>query len=255
LTAQSKQARAADRDARRAEKAQRVRIARRHEQGEWPLDATTLDKAELEPGDVRMPLPPEPPPLTDYRAIAESAQPLDQHPEAERTLVIARWHERERERAKIAALRGPVWTTSLVDERLGLAMEIELRSGGRLGPRQYGSVMPTPRRDLGDLVAAAENGSLRHLLSKMLRYRVVYSGEDIRRANEAITWVAEYLADERDREIPLFVNAGALWRATHYRIQRACTEYGLERSTFYRKRKLGLERIVEGLIGDRRAPL
>ena len=255
MIAQSKQARAAEREARRAEKTQRVRIARRHEQGEWPLDATTLDKAELEPGDVRMPLPPEPPPLADYRAIAESAQPIDRHPEAERTLVIARWHERERERAKVAALRGPVWTTSLVDERLTLALEIELRTTGRLGPRQFGSTMPTPRRDLADLVGAAENGSLRHLLSKMLRYKVSYSGEDIRRANEAITWVAEYLADERDREVPLFVNAGAMWRAARYRVQRACYDYGIEPSRYYRKRKLGLERIVEGLIGDRRAPL
>jgi hypothetical protein len=105
------------------------------------------------------------------------------------------------------------------------------------------------------LVAAAENGSLRHLLSKMLRYKVSYSGEDIRRANEAITWVAEYLADERDREVPLFVNAGAMWRAARYRVQRACCDYGIEPSRYYRKRKQGLERIVLGLVADRRAPL
>ena len=243
----------ADREAKRAEKMQKARIARRHEQGEWPLNAATLERADLEPGDVRMPLPPEPPPLTDYRRIAEAGAVYE--PEADRNLVIARWHDRERERAKVAALRGPVWTTSLVDERLTLALEIELRTTGRLGPRQFGSTMPTPRRDLADLVGAAENGSLRHLLSKMLRYKVSYSGEDIRRANEAITWVAEYLADERDREVPLFVNAGAMWRAARYRVQRACYDYGIEPSRYYRKRKLGLERIVEGLIGDRRAPL
>ena len=62
----------ADREAKRAEKMQKARIARRHEQGEWPLNAATLERADLEPGDVRMPLPPEPPPLTDYRRIAEA---------------------------------------------------------------------------------------------------------------------------------------------------------------------------------------
>jgi len=253
LTSQSKSQRAADRESRRAERIQKARIARRHEQGEWPLDAATLDKADLEPGDVRMPLPPEPPPLTDYRTVAESAGRYE--PEADRNLVLLRWHERERERTKVAALRGPVWTPGLVDERLALAMEIELRGGGRLGPRQFGSTMPTPRRDLADLVGAAENGSLRHLLSKMSRYKVSYSGEDIRRANEAITWVAEYLADERDREVPLFVNAGAMWRAARYRVQRACCDYGIEPSRYYRKRKQGLERIVLGLVADRRAPL
>ena len=243
----------ADREAKRAEKMQKARIARRHEQGEWPLNAATLERADLEPGDVRMPLPPEPPPLTDYRRIAEAGAVYE--PEADRNLVIARWHDRERERAKVAALRGPVWTTSLVDERLTLALEIELRTTGRLGPRQFGSTMPTPRRDLADLVGAAENGSLRHLLSKMLRYKVSYSGEDIRRANEAITWVAEYLADERAREVPLFVNAGAMWRAARYRVQRACYDYGIEPSRYYRKRKQGLEKIVLGLVADRRAPL
>jgi hypothetical protein len=46
-----------------------------------------------------------------------------------------------------------------------------------------------------------------------------------------------------------------MWRAARYRVQRACCDYGIEPSRYYRKRKLGLERIVEGLVADRRAPL
>lgn len=247
-----------EREARRRERAELTRIARRHTQGEWPIDATTLEKADLEPGDVRTPLPPEPPPLSAYRVVAESPSFSERDEpgwDEDRNLRIARWYERQRERQRAEALRGVMWTVPLVDERLALAFEVVARERSRWGPRQFGSTMPRPVPDMGDLVACAENQSLLKLLSRMLRHRVVYSGEDVRRANEAIAWVAEYLADETDPEVPLFVNAGALWRATSVKVRHACVIYGFEVSTFYRKRKAGLECIVDGLIADRRAPL
>ena len=249
--------RKADKATRRREAEQRARIGLRHRRTDWPLDAETLQPAEwIEPGDVCMPQPPDPPPLSEYRkqAIAAAAAATPTEIEAGKTLVIARHHERERERAREAALRGPVWTVDVVDRRIARAFEVSL-TWSKGGPRAYGSMMPRAITQLSDLVAQAENQELKKHLSRLLRRRVQWSAKDEALAAEAIGWTADYLCGIDDPAIPLFVNAGGWWRALRVKVRTGCDQIGIWPATYYRKRRIGLELIVDGLTADRKAPL
>lgn len=241
-----------NREQLRREAIHRSRMRRYHTQGDWPLDALTLTPANLEPGDVCMPMPPEPPPLEDYKArAADPRSILDDDPDP--NLVIARHYERQRERAAAAALRGPTWTVDIVDARLERAFEVSL-SWTRGGPRAFGSTMPKAMSELSDLVAQAQNQELRKAMTRLLRRRVTWSAADEAQAAEAIGWTADYLAGWPDGLVPMFVNAGAMWRVTRIRIARACDDLGVTRTAFYRKRRIGLEAIAGGLTRDGRTP-
>jgi len=245
-----------EREARRREAIERSQIARRHRETSWPLDATTLEHSDLvEPGDVRMPTPPDPPPLSEYRKRAiEQTAPTATDIEAERTVVINRYHERQRERERDNALRGTIWTPEIVDQRIARAFEVSL-TWKKGGPRQFGSMMPKTITQLSDLVAQAENQELKKHLSRLLRRRVHWTAQDEQLAADAIGWTTDYLADQTDDEIARFVNLGGFWRATRVKVRRACELYDIWPATYYRKRKIGLELIVDGLIADKRAPI
>jgi hypothetical protein len=240
-----------DREQRKRELCYRQTIAARHRPTTWPLDALTLQPAEwIEPGDVCMPAPPEPPPLEHYKQQAETP---GAHLEVnDINLEIARFYERKRERDHLEALRGTVWTIAIVDERLTAAFRVSL-SWKREYPREFGSMMPRSITQLSDLVSQAENHELTKLMSRLLRHKPAWSAQDEQRAREAIAWPLDYLSNAA-ADVALCVNAGAWWRALRLKVRDMCDDHGLAPATFYRKRAVGLACIVAGLTADGRAP-
>jgi hypothetical protein len=138
------------------------------------------ERADIDPGDVRMPARPvEPPSLDVYKREAEQSVArtgaigadhrylgqIDVDP----NLVIYRHNERARERAAVASLQGAVWTLDLVAARIVEAFTVVLRMPEQHRPRGYGSAMPQPVTEMADMVARAENGSLQGIRASLRR--------------------------------------------------------------------------------------
>jgi hypothetical protein len=266
VAASRAESREADRLQRRREAPHRAAIIRRHAVSDWPLDARTLERANLEAGDVRMPATPAPPPLEVYRTVAESAAipnggagTVQLEDEVGRvavdpTLVIYRHNERARERAALAALVGPTWTLDLVARRIEEAFATLFCLPELHRPRGYGTAMPTPIVEMADLVARAENGSLSRIRARLRRRLGVATQAEQRRMGEALAWPVEYLAGVPDLEVPLFVNLGGMSKAMGVRTVAMCREIGVWSAVFYKKRRTGLEIIARGLADAGRAP-
>jgi hypothetical protein len=239
---------------RARERAHRDRIKLRLRKADWPIDAATLRRADLDPGDVCMPLPPQPPGIDHYKQVAVTATGLEDTSSADEGLNIARHHAHVREIEDAAERRGAQWTPMIVGYRLSDAFSVLLRSRFSVRPRGFASSLPTPVIELADLVAQAENQALRKTMSRLLRrYGPVTSIEASRMA-EAISWPCDYLG----HDVPIVarcVNLGAWWAAIGKPVARGCETIGLSPSTFYRYRHDGIEAIVAGLAADGKAPL
>lgn len=230
------------------------RLALRLQDGlSWPINALTGERAEdIDPEDVNAPLPVEIAELTPEQIHAAAAAEADFG--ADETLTAHRRAELERELADLERVRGATWTEELVEARIEEAFRVLFRSGGggRIGPRAYGNAMPTPVREMSDLVAQAGNKSLRKAMGRLLRNHGPPTPDETRRMEEALEWSMRYLRDDRD--LAMCLNFGGLWKAWGASISKKCAEIGLRRQSFYRDRKEAVRRIVEGLVRDGRAP-
>jgi hypothetical protein len=227
---------------------------------DWPV-TNTGDKADIDHDDVMAPLP------EDMRAhlgdVDEKMQALrieaDQHQSFAGAVVpidegvfLRRRRDRDEERAATNAVRGEKWTPELVEARMEEAYRTLFRSAiSGVRPREFGNGMPTPVRQMADMVAQAGNKSLRNAIAH--RFKGVPSTEEVRRAEDALGWAMEYLADQHP-DLSGFLQLGSMWKAWGAKITKKCADIGVPRQSFYRDRKEAVGLIVEGLIRDGKAP-
>ena len=234
-------------------KKHRNRINRRFVETDWPIDAVTGDRAELDHEDVRAPLDFEPKELTreDIEAAENSEFTFGQVDEHK---LAVRRAERERERDAKRQVIGEKWTEKLVEARVEEAFRVLSRiSVGNLGPRMFGNGMPTPVREMSDMVAQAGNKSLRKVMKRLLRNEGPPTREEVIRMEDTLAWPLRYLRDQ-DPDLAMFLNLGGMWKAWRAPISKKCKEIGVHRQVFYRDRKAAVRAIVEGLMRDGRAP-
>jgi hypothetical protein len=260
-----------DRKRRRKELQEEMRALSKHKKrlkarqkiGDWPIDAVTGEKADIDPDDVMAPLPDDL--QTPVGNVDEKMQALreeaDQHQSfsgsivpIDDALMVARRNATAREREAQEKIRGTVWTVGLVEARVEEAFRTLFRASvGSVGPRAFGNAMPTPVRQMSDLVAQAGNKSLRRAMQRLARDHGPPSTDEIRRMNETLAWSLEYLSKEH-RDIAMSLNLSGLWKAANAKVVRKCKEIGIHRQEFYKDKKTAIKMIVEGLKRDGRAP-
>lgn len=234
------------------------RLKERFKEGrEWPITATG-EKADLEKDEVLAPLPDE----LKQQLPEEDAKMRLLRAEADRhvafagavdeTLVIARRREYEQRIAAADQVRGAVWNEDLVEARLEEAFQTLFRSSAAgTGPREFGNGMPSIIREVSDMVHQAGNKSLRNSIAH--RFKGVPSSDEVRRADDALSWAARYLLKEHP-DYAAFAQLGAMWRVSGAKINRKCKAIGVRRQVFYRDRKEAIRLIVEGLTREGKAP-
>lgn len=228
---------------------------------DWPIEATTGDRADVLADDVRAPLPDDmrtPVGNVDERMQALRAEanaiPSFSDSEVDPGVLARRRSEREAERRRAAALRGDAWSEEMVEARIEEAFRTLARaSGGRTGPREFGNGMPTPIRAYSDMVNQAGNKSLRRSLERLARREGPPTGDEVRRMEDALMWATRYLRDEHP-DLAMFANLGGMWKAWEANISKRCRELGIHRQVFYRDRKIAIRLILEGLKRDGKAP-
>jgi hypothetical protein len=240
----------------------RKRLKERMRDGrDWPIEASTGGRADVDHDDVMAPLPDDMKAVVaevDERMVklrAEADQlesfsgdtvPIDEG------VLSRRRREREEEHAARAKVMGEKWTEDLVEARIEEAYRTLFRASiGGAGPRRFGNAMPEIVREVSDLVHQAGNKSLRNAISH--RFRGTPSTEEIRRAEDALGWALSYLRDDHP-DLAGFLNLGAMWKAWGAKISRKCADIGVHRQVFYRDRKVAIRKIVDGLIRDGKAP-
>lgn len=250
------------RDEMRALSRHKKKLKHRLREGrDWPLDAVTGDRAEIDHEDVMAPLPDDmKAPLGDVdekmQKLRAEADLLELFPGAvvpiDEGVLSRRRRDREEEVAARDKVRGDRWTVELVEARLEEAYRTLFRSSvSGTGPRAFGNAMPEVVRQMSDLVHQAGNKSLRNAIAH--RFKGVPTTEEVRRAEDALGWGLVYLRSEQP-DLAAFANLGAMWRAWGAKITKKCADHGIQRQAFYRDRKEALTLIVEGLIKDGKAP-
>ena len=228
---------------------------------EWPI-TNTGDKADIDHDDVMAPLPEEmratvgdiDERMQELRAEADQHQSFaDPVVPIDEGVLSRRRRERDDDRIAAESVRGNKWTPELVEARITEAYRTLFRSSiAGVRPREFGNAMPVPVRQMADLVAQAGNKSLRNAIAHRFKDGVP-STEEVRRAEDALSWALTYLGDEHP-DLACFLQLGAMWKAWGSKISRKCADIGVPRQTFYSDRKEAVELIVEGLIRDRKAP-
>lgn len=220
--------------------------------GGWPLDALTLDRADLDPGDVQAAPMPEPVSMRALRKQAERPDaPLspDGIVNVDEHLSKIRHATFSAERDTEAAMCGP-WTPERVDLWLVSAMTTLFRLPLNSRPSGFKSSMPAYVADFADMVARQENNSLRRMRGRLMRAHGPVSARDHRRMTEAADWQLRYLRD--DPTVARIVGLGALWNAVPGKSikKRIHESLGIGHSQFYKLRGEGLARIAAGLTHD-----
>lgn len=226
---------------------------------DWPIDAATGDKADVPFEDVRSPLPEEmkavvgdvDEKMNQLRREADASTSFTE--EIDPGVLLRRRREHDEEVAQRDRVRGPIWTEELVEARLEEAYRTLFRSTmSGVGPREFGNAMPEVVREVSDMVHQAGNKSLRNAIAH--RFKGVPSTEEVRRAEDALSWALTYLRDF-DPDLASFVNLAAMWKAWGAKISHKCESIGVQRQAFYRDRKEAVRLIVEGLKKQGKAPV
>src|SRR5882762_4357928 len=182
----------------RALSKQKRRIKARLREGlEWPIDAITNDRADLDHEDVMAPLPDDlkipignidermqrlRAEVKDHESFAEPIIPID------RGVLLRRQAENKEERRARNAVRGESWTEELIESRIEEAFKTLFRASvGRIGPREFGNAMPIPVRQMSDLVAQAGNKSLRRAMVRMRQNMGPPTGPEVQRMEDALS--------------------------------------------------------------------
>jgi hypothetical protein len=259
-----------DRKRRRLEFQQEMKSLSKHkrrikfrlvEGRDWPVDARTQDRAEIDHDDVMAPLPEEM--RSTVGDIDERMQKLraeaDQHESftdpivpIDEGVLSRRRRERDEERAAIESVRGEKWTPELVEARMEEAYRTLFRSSiAGVRPREFGNAMPHIVREVSDLVHQAGNKSLRNAIAH--RFKGVPTTEEVRRAEDSLSWALTYLRDEHP-DLASFVSLFSMWKAWGAKISRKCEAIGVQRQVFYRDKREAIQIIMEGLVKDGKAP-
>jgi hypothetical protein len=234
--------------------------ARLRDNLDWPTEARTGGRADVDHEDVRAPLPDDL--KTPIGNVDEKMQMLRAEAaglqsftaETDPGVRLRRRAQREAEARHLETVRGNTWTDEMVEARLTEAFRTLARTVvGRVGPREFGNAMPTPVRAYSDMVNQAGNKSLRRSLERLARKEGPPTSEEVRRMEDAIMWATLYLRDEYP-DLAMFANLGGMWKAWEDNISKRCRELGIHRQVFYRDRKVAIKMIAEGLKRDGKAP-
>lgn len=261
-----------DRKSRRKSLQEEMRTLSRHKKRikarlreglEWPTDAVTGDRADIDHEDVMAPLP------DDLRSpignIDEKMQKLRADVEThesfaepivptDRGVMLRRREELREERRSRNSVRGETWTEEMVEARIDEAFKTLFRaSAGRTGPREFGNAMPTPVRQMSDMVNQAGNKSLRRAMIRMRESLGPPTGPEVQRMEDALSWSMSYLRDEHS-DLATFLNMGSMWKAWGASVTKKCHDLGVHRQEYYRDRKAAVRKILEGLTRDGKAP-
>ena len=225
----------------------------------WPIDAVTGEKADIPHDDVMAPLPEEM--RSTIGDIDEKMQKLRAEADTHHSFIddivdpgvmSRRRREREEELEQRASVRGDVWTEELVEARLLEAYRTLFRSSlGGVGPRAFGNAMPEVVREVSDLVHQAGNKSLRNAIAH--RFKGTPSTEEVRRAEDALSWALTYLRDEHP-DFAAFISLKSMWSAWNANISKKCESIGVKRQVLYRDAKSAVRIITEGLRKSGKAP-
>lgn len=248
----------------RALKVHKRRIKERLMEGrDWPIVHVhgRIERADLDKDEVLAPLPDDlkmQPPEVDekmrlLRAEADRHQSFDgDRVPVDETLQLVRRREYEERLAAASAMRASDWSEELVEARLEEAYRTLFRaSAGGVRPREFGNAMPEIIRQVSDMVHQAGNKSLRNAIAH--RFKGVPSSEEMRRADDALSWAVRYLKDEHP-DLAGFAQLGAMWKVYGMKISHRCKAIGVRRQVFYRDRKEAIRLIVEGLKREGKAP-
>lgn len=212
---------------------------------DWPVYADTLERAILDPSEVRAPPLPEPTPMENLRRDAESAD-VDQVETQERADARARAFARER--AERDALFGP-WTPERVDLWLTEMNSVLMRLPIETRPRGYSSTFRQTVAEFQDVVSQAENRNTRQLRNAVVHRWGSLSMAEVRRSDESIRWCGLYLRDYPD--LAKCVGLGARWKALGAPMKKRCKSVlKMWPSQFFENRRRGLAIIAEGLARD-----
>lgn len=242
-------------------KREKKRLKNLRRETDWPTDARTGGRADVDPGDVMAPLPDDmKAPIGDVDErmqrlrVEVSGHVSFSDSVVDEGILARRRADREREAAMRSAVTGPRWTEDLVEARIEEAFKVLSRMAvGATGPREFGNGMPAPLRSMADLVAQAGNKSLRSSVRRLFRDQGPPRGDEVARMNEALAWALVYLKEE-DPDLATFVNLKFMWKAWGAKVTKKCADLGVHRQVFYRDSKIGIRKIAEGLTRDGKAP-
>ena len=138
------------------------------------------------------------------------------------------------------------WTRDLVMDRLEAAIQLCQRTAGRVGPRGYGSSMPNYLYSEIDLWYQATQTEEERRRGDRSRNRVVRPAttEQIRLADEALTWPARFVQSE---PVKLSLNLWMLSKAVRVPFSRILRERGIPTRTGVHRRDRAVALIVYGL--------
>lgn len=212
---------------------------------DWPVYADTLERAILDPSEVRAPPLPEPTPMANLRRDAESAE-ADPVESKERS--DARTRAFAREKSERDALSGP-WTPERVDLWLTEMNAVLMRLPIETRPRGYSSTFRQTVAEFQDVVSQAENRNTRSLRNAVAHRWGSLSMAEVRRSDDSMTWCGRYLRDYPD--LAKCVGLGARWKALGAPLKKRCKSVlKMWPSQFFARRKRGLAIIAEGLKRD-----
>ncbi len=144
------------------------------------------------------------------------------------------------------------WTADHVKAALVDAFEIDYDTGGRVGPKMYGSAMPEYLPDSRDLWWQVSSGSNRvgrmrakvqRRSIKISRMEIVLLGHKDRNGNHIPNWLGGYLRDLSGPRNCLEAHAvnSAYWnlRGKSFDAKRFCKRVGWSYSTYRSRRDRG----------------
>lgn len=135
---------------------------------------------------------------------------------------------------------GP-WTKDDVVERLVDGVKALHRSAGRVGPKEFGSVMPEVLVEWEDMLARAGNDDAK----EKNRIRLAVTPRQMRLAEEAMAWPRQYVDEQKHRVALMTWLASKALRISFTKLLRA---RGMPKSTAELHRDRALAHIVVGLM-------
>lgn len=141
------------------------------------------------------------------------------------------------------------WTSDCVEERLADAIRYAQRTGGRAGPKVFGSAWPEYQHDWADQLAQAGRSEAERAEDARDRNRTreTFSTRRATLAEAALGWSTRYVENDDERR------ALALWllgKATRKAWQTLAQRRGIARETAKRRKARAVYAILMGLTRD-----
>ena len=143
-------------------------------------------------------------------------------------------------RAAVPAGAGD-WTKDDVVDRLVDGVKALHRSAGRVGPKEFGSVMPEVLVEWEDMLARVGNDDAKD----RNRVRLAVTPRQMRQAEEAMAWPREHVGDEKLRVALMTWLASKALRVSFTKLVKA---RGMAKTTAESRRDRAIALIVYGLM-------